>query len=58
VRRSAVRRRLARRTLLGGGVLCGLDLFGLFEREQKLIFRPALGASPEAVALQSLDDLA
>jgi hypothetical protein len=56
--RHGARHRLSQRALLGGGVLCGLDLLGLFEREKELIFRPALGASAEAVALQSLDDLA
>ena len=47
---------LARPALLSLGVLCGLDLLGLFEREQQLIFGQVLGTAPEAVALQGLDD--
>ncbi len=35
-----------------------LDLLGLFEPQQQLIFRQALGAAAEPVALQFLDDLA
>ena len=38
---------------LGGG----LDLFGLFQPQQQLIFRQALGPAAEAVTLHRLDDL-
>jgi hypothetical protein len=35
----------------------GLNLFGLFQPEQQLIFGQALGAAAEAMALHRLDDL-
>jgi hypothetical protein len=34
-----------------------LSLLEVFEREQQLILRQRLGATPEAMALQFLDDL-
>ena len=40
------------------GVPSGLDLLGLFQSQQELIFGQALGAAAEAVTLQSLDNLA
>ena len=43
--------------LLVLGVRGGLSLFGLFEPEQQLILRQALGAATEAVTLHRLDDL-
>lgn len=49
---------LGRRLLLGRGEADGLDLLGLFQRQQKLILRQGLGPAAEAVSLQLLDDLA
>ena len=51
-------RALGGRGLLGLGVPRGLDLLGLLQPEQELVFGQALGPAPEAVALHRLDDLA
>jgi len=41
-----------------GGKARGLDLLGLLQPEQELIFGQALGPAPKAVALHGQDDLA
>ena len=52
------RRAFRRRAFLSVRRRVGLGLFDVFEREQQLIFRQALGAPSEAMALELLDDLA
>ena len=61
---STVRAPLARRRRPLSGRSClrfrgraRLSLLEVFEREQQLILRQCLGATPEAMALQFLDDL-
>ena len=51
-------RLLGRRGLFGLGVPSRLELLGLFQSQQELVLRQALGAAAEAVTLQGLDDLA
>ena len=50
--------RLLGRLGLLGGVARGLDLLGLLQPEQELVFGQALGTASEAVALHRQDDLA
>ena len=47
----------SRRLRFGRRGRARLALLDVFERQQQLIFRQALGAAAEAVALQLLDDL-
>jgi len=49
---------LGRRLLLGRSEAGGLDLLGLFQRQQQLVLRQTLRPPSEAVTLQLLDDLA
>ena len=46
------------RLLLGRGLVGGLGLLRLFQAEQQLVGRQALGAATEAVTLEFADDLA